>query len=267
MAALVAGHGDETRSMTSKAGTVRRRRPGEHATSPRHVPVPPETHRGTRGPWLRAAVLGADDGIVSTASLMIGVASSSATPGQVLIAGIAGLVAGAMSMAAGEYVSVSSQRDAEDADIALEKAELAANPAAELRELAGIYEERGLDPELARTVAERLSAHDRLASHLRDELGQQPETRAKPLQAAMVSAASFASLALVPIAAHLVATERTRVGIIALSALASLALLGALGGHLSGASKFRAAFRVLAGGGLAMALSAVIGRVLHVAGL
>src|SRR5688500_2813888 len=142
-----------------------------------------EVHRSRRAGWLRAAVLGADDGIVSTASLIVGVAASDAPKGAVLVAGVAGLVAGAMSMAAGEYVSVSSQRDAEQADIQLEKSELVAHAQHELHELAGIYEERGLDADLALRVAEQLSAHDRLAAHMRDELGLEESSLARPLQA------------------------------------------------------------------------------------
>src|SRR5580693_4866658 len=147
-----------------------------------------EVHRSGRAGWLRAAVLGSDDAIVSTASLMIGVAASSASKEAILVAGVAGLVSGAMSMAAGEYVSVSSQRDAELADIEIEKQELAAEPQAELRELAMIYMKRGLDPELATKVAEQLSAHDRLSAHVRDELGIDPTALSSPLQAAWASA-------------------------------------------------------------------------------
>ena len=160
-----------------------------------------EQHRSQRAGWLRAAVLGADDGIVSTASLVIGVAASSASPSVVLIAGLAGLVAGAMSMATGEYVSVSSQRDAERADIARERGELAANPELELAELAAIYQRRGLDEELARTVAGKLMAVDPLAAHVRDELGLSEELMARPVQAAVVSAASFAVGAVLPLLA------------------------------------------------------------------
>jgi len=166
-----------------------------------------ERHRSARGGWLRAAVLGSDDAIVSTASLMIGVAASSASSEAILVAGVAGLVAGSMSMAVGEYVSVSSQRDAEDADIALEKRELARQPRAELRELAAIYMKRGLEKELAMRVAEQLSARDRLGAHMRDELGIDQHSLARPLQAAWISAASFASFALVPI---LVCSSRRR---------------------------------------------------------
>jgi VIT1/CCC1 family predicted Fe2+/Mn2+ transporter len=219
-----------------------------------------EAHRSGRAGWLRAAVLGSDDAIVSTASLMIGVASSSASTRATLIAGVAGLVAGAMSMAVGEYVSVSSQRDAERADIELEARELATQPQAELEELAKIYVARGLDEELAREVATKLSARDRLGAHMRDELGIDGGALARPLQAAWVSAASFASFALIPIAALLVAPAFLRVAVVAAVSLASLAALGAFGGHLGGAPLGRAALRVTIGGGLAMAVTAAIGR-------
>jgi VIT1/CCC1 family predicted Fe2+/Mn2+ transporter len=229
-----------------------------------------ENHHANRGGWLRAAVLGADDGVVSTASLMIGVASASASAPRetVLVAGIAGLVAGALSMAAGEYVSVSSQRDAEDADIDLETRELATDPEGELEELAAIYRERGLEPELARKVAEQLSAASgRLDAHLRDELGIEASRRARPLQAALVSAASFAALAALPIAALLLVPAPARVAAIAVVSLGSLALLGALGGWLGGAPMGRASLRVVIGGGAAMATTALIGRLLGVAGI
>ena len=219
----------------------------------------PERHRGDRAAWLRAAVLGSDDAIVSTASLMIGVAASSAPKGAVLVAGVAGLVAGAMSMAAGEYVSVSSQRDAEQADIELEKRELSADPRAELRELAMIYVNRGLEKELAMKVAEQLSAHDRLGAHLRDELGIDRDSLARPIQAAWISAASFALFALVPILALLVAPASVRIPMIAAMSLASLAALGAFGGHLGGAPPGRGALRVTLGGAFAMAVTAAIG--------
>jgi vacuolar iron transporter family protein len=221
-----------------------------------------EGHAGGREGWLRAAVLGADDGIVSTASLMIGVAASQASQSTVLVAGVAGVVAGALSMAAGEYVSVSSQLDAQESDIDLEQQELEENPVGELRELALIYEKRGLDPELARRVAEQLSAHNRLDAHLRDELGLHEKSRARPLQAALTSAASFASLALVPIIALLLAPPSHRIVAIALAALAALGLMGALGGHFAHASRGRAALRVLLGGGMAMAVSALVGHFL-----
>jgi len=223
-----------------------------------------EKHRSGRVGWLRAAVLGADDAIVSTASLMIGVAASSAPKVAILVAGVAGLVAGAMSMAVGEYVSVSSQRDAEQADIALEKQELATAPQAELQELALIYVKRGLEENLAMQVAKQLSAHDRLGAHMRDELGIDQTSLARPLQAAWISAASFASFAVVPIVALLIAPAAWRIPLIAALSLASLAALGALGGHLGGAPLGRAALRVTLGGALAMTVTAVIGRILGI---
>jgi VIT1/CCC1 family predicted Fe2+/Mn2+ transporter len=223
-----------------------------------------EKHRSGRTAWLRAAVLGSDDAIVSTASLMVGVAASAASKQAVLLAGVAGLVAGSMSMAVGEYVSVSSQRDAEKADIETEKRELAAQPEAELKELATIYMKRGLDEELARRVAVQLSARDRLGAHLRDELHMHPTARARPVEAAVVSAASFASFALVPLAALLVAPAVVRIPAIAAVSLLSLACLGAFGAHLGGAPLARAALRVTLGGSLAMAVTAAIGRLFGV---
>jgi VIT1/CCC1 family predicted Fe2+/Mn2+ transporter len=213
---------------------------------------------------LRAAVLGADDGVVSTASLMIGVAASHAENHAVLVAGVAGLVAGALSMAAGEYVSVGSQRDSEQADIEKEKKELAEDPGGELKELAGIYRQRGLDAALAMQVAEQLSAHDRLASHLRDELQLHDSTQARPVQAALVSAASFASLAVLPLAALVVSPTSLRGPAMAATAVVSLAVLGAVGAHLGGASLWRGALRVACGGGIAMAITALIGKTLGV---
>jgi vacuolar iron transporter family protein len=221
-----------------------------------------EVHRSSRGGWLRAAVLGADDGVVSIASLMLGVAAASASTQTVLIAGVAGLVAGATSMAAGEYVSVSSQRDAERADIALEEGELAADPKGEFSELVAIYRKRGLDAGLARKVAEQLSASNRLVTHMRDELGLEDTSLARPLQAACVSAASFASLALLPIAALLLVPVAWHAVAIVVSAVISLALLGGLGGRLGGADVLRAAIRAVAGGGFAMAVTAAVGFVL-----
>jgi VIT1/CCC1 family predicted Fe2+/Mn2+ transporter len=226
-----------------------------------------EGHRGQRGGWLRAAVLGADDGVVSTTSIVIGVSAASASKEATLVAGIAGLVAGALSMAAGEYVSVSSQRDAELADIGREREELAADPRGELRELARIYEKRGLDPELARKVAEQLSAKDLLGSHVRDELGLDRAARARPVQAACVSAASFASLAVLPILALVIAPASARTVLVALVSLVSLGVLGALGGYLGGAPIGRAALRVMLGGAAAMAATALIGHLLGVAGI
>ncbi len=228
----------------------------------------PERHVGERGGWLRAAVLGADDGVVSTASLMMGVAAAHGTKEATLVAGVAGLVAGALSMAAGEFVSVSSQRDAENGDIAREERELAIDPRGELEELAGIYRRRGLDADLAQKVAEQLSAGEgRLDVHLREELGFHPDTIARPLQAAAVSAASFAALALLPIVALLVAPPSLRIAAIAAVSLVGLGVLGALGGRLGGAPMGRAAIRVLVGGGAAMAVTALIGHLLGTAGI
>jgi vacuolar iron transporter family protein len=223
-----------------------------------------EQHQSARAGWLRAAVLGSDDAIVSTASLMVGVLASSASQGATLVAGVAGLVAGSMSMAVGEYVSVSSQRDAERADIKREDRELSQHPQAELRELAAIYVKRGLGEELAMKVAEQLSAHDRLGSHMRDELGIDQASLARPMQAAWVSAVSFAAFALIPIAALLVSPAALRLPMIAGLSLASLAALGALGGHLGGAPLVRASLRVTLGGALAMSLTAAVGRLLGV---
>jgi len=224
----------------------------------------PEAHRSGRAGWLRAAVLGSDDAIVSTASLMVGVAASAATQGAILVAGAAGVVAGAMSMAVGEYVSVSSQRDAERADVAREGRELATDAAGELAELAAIYQARGLTPALARQVAEQLSAGDRLGAHVRDELGLDPTALARPFQAAWISAASFATFGLVPIAALLLAPEALRLPAIVGASLASLAALGAFGGRLGGARRGPAALRVVLGGALAMAVTAGLGRLLGV---
>jgi VIT1/CCC1 family predicted Fe2+/Mn2+ transporter len=223
-----------------------------------------ETHQSGRVGWLRAAVLGSDDAIVSTASLMIGVAAASASERSILVAGMAGLVAGAMSMAVGEYVSVSSQSDAEQADIGVETRELASEPEAELQELALIYVKRGLDYDLALKVAEQLSAHDRLGAHVRDELGFDQTSLARPLQAAWISAVSFASFSTIPIIALLLSPAPWRIPMIAAFSLVSLAALGAIGGHLGGAPLGRAALRVTIGGTLAMTVTAVIGRILGV---
>lgn len=209
---------------------------------------------------MRAAVLGSTDAIVSTSSLMLGVAASAASREAVLMAGVAGLAAGAMSMAVGEYVSVSAQSDAERADIEKETRELAAEPHAELRELALIYERRGLDAGLAQQVAEQLSVKDRLGAHLRDELGIDATSLARPLQAAAVSALSFALFALIPICGLLVAPERWRSAFVAVLSLSSLGLLGGLGGQLGGASRVPAALRVTVGGGIAMLVTSGIGR-------
>jgi VIT1/CCC1 family predicted Fe2+/Mn2+ transporter len=223
-----------------------------------------ERHRGQQAGWLRAAVLGADDGIVSTASLMLGVAASNASHGAVLTAGFAALAAGAMAMAMGEYVSVSSQRDVELADLRTERSEHRANPDAELDELTAIYRRRGLDPDLARRVAEQLTESDALGAHARDELGQHPLSTARPVQAAWVSAASFALGALVPLLTFILAPTTARVVLIAVTALVALGVLGALGAQVGGAPRGKAAIRVLVGGGLAMGVTALVG---HLAGL
>jgi VIT1/CCC1 family predicted Fe2+/Mn2+ transporter len=209
--------------------------------------------------WLRAAVLGGGDGIVSTASLLIGVAASGASRSELIVAGVAGLVAGAMSMASGEYSSVSSQRDTERADIVRETRELATVPERELDELTEIYVRRGLDPELARQVAEQLHEADPLGAHLRDELGIIDRGRARPIQAAGVSAGAFAVAATIPLLAVILASSGTRVPVVVIASLASLAGLGVIGARLGGAPPVRAAVRVLVGSGLAMAVSAVIG--------
>ncbi len=219
-----------------------------------------ELHRTERVGWLRAAVLGADDGIVSISSLLIGVAASSAPRGTTVMVGIAGLAAGAFSMAAGEYVSVSSQRDSEEADIAREMLEQATSPELELEELENIYVRRGLGKELARTVAKELTKVDPLGAHLRDELKMSEATRARPVQAALVSAVSFAIGGLLPLIGMIFAPVSLRLPFTAGLALVLLAILGALGGSTGGAPPLRAALRVTLGGGLAMACTALIGR-------
>jgi VIT1/CCC1 family predicted Fe2+/Mn2+ transporter len=210
-------------------------------------------------------VLGSDDAIVSISSLMIGVAASSASKEGVLVAGVAGLFAGSMSMAAGEYVSVSSQRDAERADIERETLELESQPGAELNELAMIYVRRGVEKDLAIRVAEQLTNHDRLAAHLRDELGIDQSSLARPWQAAWISAASFACFGIVPIVGLLAAPPSMRLAAIASLSLVSLAALGAFGAYLGGAPRVRGAMRVTIGGALAMVVTAVIGWIFGVA--
>jgi len=219
-----------------------------------------ERHRGGRGAWLRAAVLGANDGLISTASLMVAVAAADSSRSAILVAGVAGLTAGALSMAAGEYVSVSSQRDTERADLERERAELAGSAVAELEELVQIYRKRGLSDELARRVAAELSAGDRLRVHARDELGIDVEALANPLQAAVVSAVSFVIGAVVPIVVVLLASVAWRVALMIGVALVGLVVLGALGARLGGAPPVRAAVRVLIGGALALFISLAIGR-------
>jgi VIT1/CCC1 family predicted Fe2+/Mn2+ transporter len=218
-----------------------------------------EVHRSQRSNWLRAAVLGANDGILSTASLVLGVAASGATTAAIVTAGVAGLVAGALSMAAGEYVSVSSQRDAERADMRLEERELRQDPEGELRELATIYERRGLPPALAGEVASTLSTHDALEAHARDELGLDAQRLARPFQAAWTSAVSFASGAALPLAAVGVIPEPARAAGTVAVALIALGSLGGLGARLGGAPPGPATVRVVAWGAVAMAVTAAIG--------
>lgn len=221
----------------------------------------PETHLVARIGWLRAAVMGANDGIVSTASLIIGVAAASAQSADVLIAGTAGLVAGAMSMAAGEYVSVSSQQDTENADIERERGELATDVDGEIEELAGIYTGRGLDPKTADIVARQLMAHDALGAHARDELGISSFTTARPVQAALTSAATFSVGAALPLAMVLVAPGAILPVAVAVASLVFLALLGAIGAKAGGASLWRASARVTVWGAIAMGMTAGIGSI------
>jgi len=228
----------------------------EAALKAKHV----ERHFSERIGWLRAAVLGANDGIVSTASLVVGVAAGNGGRSAVLVAGVAGLVAGAMSMAAGEYVSVSSQADTEEADLGRERGELAASPEAELRELQGIYVGRGLEPALALRVAEQLTAHDALGAHARDELGLSEIHAARPVQAAMASAATFAVGAALPLVLAMISPAPRIIPAVALGSLLFLAGLGALGARAGGARMTRATMRVSFWGALAMAITWLVGR-------
>ena len=218
-----------------------------------------ERHRTNRIGWLRAAVLGANDGIVSTASLVLGVAAAGASSQNILITGVAGLVAGAMSMAAGEYVSVSSQADTERADLELERKELAANPQREQAELTAIYIKRGLEPALASQVAAQSTAHDALGAHARDELGISEVSTARPVQAALTSAVTFSTGAALPLLVVLLAPVSVLMWAVCVSSLVFLALLGALAAHAGGASVIIAAARVTFWGALAMALTAGVG--------
>ncbi|MEX3015576.1 VIT family protein [Gymnodinialimonas hymeniacidonis] len=218
-----------------------------------------EPHLSGRSGWLRAAVMGANDGILSTASLIAGVAAGSGDKAVILLAGLAGMVAGALSMAAGEYVSVSSQADVEKADVARERAELERNPEGELAELRAIYEERGLRPDLAAEVAEELTRHDALTAHLRDEIGLTDLSPPQPVQAALVSAATFAAGAAVPLGVAIVAPVSVLIFAVAVGTLAALGALGALGAQAGGAPRARAAFRVILWGALAMAATSAIG--------
>ncbi len=232
-------------------------------TVPRPQPMAPmpysEKHRTNNIGWMRAAVLGANDGLISTSSLVVGVAAAQTSRDPVLLAALAGLVAGALSMAAGEYVSVSSQADTEKADLALERRELAASPESENQELADIYVARGLTPELAAQVADQLMANDALAAHARDELGMSDATRARPTQAAFASAAAFASGAALPLLIVLLLPLSSVTWAVAGSSLVLLALLGALAARLGGAPMTRGAVRVAFWGAVAMACTAWIG--------
>jgi VIT1/CCC1 family predicted Fe2+/Mn2+ transporter len=219
-----------------------------------------EFHRGERIGWLRAAVLGANDGTISVASLVVGVAAAGASQDSLLLTGVAGLVAGAMSMAAGEYVSVQSQADTESADMAKERNELETEPERELAELTAIYVGRGLDEPLARQVAEKLTAGDALAAHARDELGITETLRARPVQAAFASAAAFCAGAIIPILTALLAPAARVAEVSSLTSLAALLVFGGLAGYAGGASITKGALRVAFWGAFAMGLTAVVGR-------
>lgn len=257
------------------SGSRHHRKPRTHHVDPRAVQSheASEQHRGagsgghvaSRTAWLRAAVLGANDGLTSTAALMVGVAAAASGRSAILIAGIAGLTAGALSMAAGEYVSVSSQRDAEEAELARERVELAMAPEAERDELAEIYRKRGLSAELAERVADELSQLDRLAVHARDELGVDINALANPLQAAVSSAISFVVGAAIPIAVVSLAPSALRLPLLMAGTLLSLGALGMFGARLGGAPLGRASLRVLVGGALALGISLGIGHLTGVA--
>ena len=220
----------------------------------------PERHFTQRIGWLRASVLGANDGIVSTASLVVGVAAAQSTRSSILVAGLAGLVAGAMSMAAGEYISVSSQADTEQADLERERNELAQWPDVELDELQNIYIQRGLDADLARRVAEQLTAYDALTAHARDELGITEALSAKPIQAALASAATFSVGAALPLVIAVLAPTGLIIALVSAGSLVSLAVLGAVAAHAGGAGRLRGAIRVTFWSALALALTAGVGR-------
>ncbi len=220
-----------------------------------------ESHLVARVGWLRAAVLGANDGLISTASLIVGVAAAAATKGDIMIAGTAGLVAGAMSMAAGEYISVSSQHDTEQADLNRERKELAESPKAELYELMQIYQKRGITPELAQQVAAQLMQKDALAAHARDELGISEHSIARPVQAAVTSAFTFSVGAILPLVVVMLSPPAILVTTVAASSLVFLAILGALGAKAGGAGMLRATLRVTFWGTLALMVTAIIGKV------
>ena len=218
-----------------------------------------ENHLIERIGWLRAAVLGANDGLISTSSLIVGVAAATAAAHEILVAGVAGLVAGAMSMAAGEYVSVSSQADTEEADLARERHELVTQPETELDELAAIYEQRGVTPDLARQVAKQMMAKDAFEAHARDELGLASHVRARPVQAALTSAITFAAGAALPLIVALLAPAPMAVWAVSVACLIGLAVLGALGAFAGGASIWKPTIRVVFWGAVAMAVTAAIG--------
>ncbi|SHE49058.1 VIT1/CCC1 transporter family protein [Thermomonas hydrothermalis] len=225
------------------------------------IPHPhPEHHRSHHGGWLRAAVLGANDGLISTSSLVLGIVTAQATPQTILLTGLAGLAAGALSMAAGEYVSVSSQADIEEADIRIEREALEKHPEAELEELTQIYIARGLEPALARQVAEQLSAHDPLSAHLRDEVGIHELQRARPVQAGLASAASFTVGALPPVLLAWLWPGAGLAAAVVISTLLLLALLGYVAERIAGGSGGKGALRVLVWGSVALAVTAGIGR-------
>lgn len=226
------------------------------------MPHAEDFHKSHRSNWLRAAVLGVNDGIVSTASLMLGVSAASTSRSAVLTAGIAGLAAGALSMAVGEYVSVSSQKDSEKADIAIEVKSLRDNPEEELAELAQIYEKRGLKPALAKQVAIQLHLNDAIGAHARDELGIDHEALANPIQASIASAVAFSIGAIIPILATISTTADTHAWGIVISSLIALAISGAIGAVIGGGHRIRAAARVLVGGAAAMAITAGIGSII-----
>lgn len=226
-----------------------------------------QAHKSHRTGWLRAAVLGANDGIVSTASLIIGVAAASTSHEAILLAGVASLAAGALSMAAGEYVSVSSQADTEKADLELEKASLKANPESETEELTQIYQQRGLDPALARQVAEQLMNHDAIDAHAREDIGITPGTLAHPVQAALYSAATFTLGASLPLMVAWLTPVTSLPFAVALFSLVFLALLGSIAAHAGGASRITGAIRVTFWGALAMVLTALVGHIFGLATL
>lgn len=223
------------------------------------MPVHRERHRTQRMGWLRAAVLGANDGIVSTASLVLGVAAASATRSDVLIAGVAGMVSGAMSMAAGEYVSVHSQADSEQAELDLERSELKTDREGESRELTSIYIARGIEPALAKQVADQLMAHDAVGAHARDELGITETLRARPIQAALASAAAFSAGAIMPLLVAAATSRAALMPLVAGTSLLFLAVLGGLAAHAGGARVIRGALRITFWGALAMAATSGIG--------